>query len=117
MYLSGEMYKSLVVITPRYYPLTGTIDLDHRLILVIVLDRFSSKHCISTLNSRAPLVWVPSILHPGQPWNQVMLNKRSPMNMYQPLVKQTGTSRMKAYCIEFVPMGEVTIKFVLSLDP
>lgn len=45
-----------------------------------------------------------------------MLNKRSPMNMYQPLVKQTGMSRMKAYCIEFVPMGEVTIKFVLSLD-
>lgn len=37
--------------------------------------------------------------------------------MYQPLVKQTGMIRMKAYCIEYVPMGEVTIKFVLSLDP
>lgn len=35
------------------------------------------------------------------------------MNIYQPLVKQRGMSRMEAYCIEFVPMGEVTIKFAL----
>lgn len=28
MYLGDEMSKSLVVITPRYYPLTGTVDLN-----------------------------------------------------------------------------------------